>query len=205
MPNLLPRFVCEGLCKDSRRLFQKLANLAKLLGMQKFDATTAKNQFGRLLEAAAQGPVAVTRHGRVVAYVAAPKDFAAPPQSLEERLAERLRAAGVRYAALFGSLARGAARRDSDIDIAVSFGKPISSDLREALIGIIADVAGRAVDLVDLESAQGLVFTRAMRGKEILCDEVATRQRLIERLRRFEDENRNIAIAAKAARKALFT
>ncbi|HSH07168.1 MAG TPA: type II toxin-antitoxin system Phd/YefM family antitoxin [Burkholderiales bacterium] len=79
--------------------------------MQKFDATTAKNQFGRLLEAAAQGPVAVTRHGRVVAYVAAPKDFAAPPQSLEERLAERLRAAGVRYAALFGSLARGAARR----------------------------------------------------------------------------------------------
>ncbi len=44
-----------------------------------------------------------------------------------------------------------------------------------------------------------------MRGKEILCDEVATRRRLIERLQRFEDENRNIAIAAKAARKALFS
>jgi len=125
-------------------------------------------------------------------------------RSLEERLAECLRAAGVRYATLFGSLARGAARRDSDIDIAVSLGKPISSDLREALIGIVADVSGRAVDLVDLESAQALVFTRAMRGKEILCDEVATRQRLIRRLPRFEDEGRNIGIAAKAARKALF-
>jgi len=44
----------------------------------------------------------------------------------------------------------------------------------------------------------------AMRGKEILCDEVATRQRLIRRLPRFEDEGRNIGIAAKAARKALF-
>ena len=172
--------------------------------MRKFTATTAKNQFGRVLEAAAERPVAVTRHGRVVAYVAAPKDFAAPPQSLEERLAGRLRAAGVRYAALFGSLARGAARRESDIDIAVSFGKPMSSDLREALIGIIADVAGRAVDLVDLEAAQGLVFMRAMQGKEIVCDSVATRQRLIQRLQRFEDDGRNVAIAAKAARRALF-
>lgn len=172
--------------------------------MQKFDATTAKNQFGRLLESAAAGPVAVTRHGRVVAYVAVPRDFGAPPQALEERLAERLRAAGVRYAALFGSVARGAARRDSDIDVAVSFGKPISSDLREALIGIVADVSGRVVDLVDLETAQSLVFTRAMRGKEILCDALATRRRLIRRLQRFEDEGRNIAIAAKAARRALF-
>jgi len=172
--------------------------------MRKFDATTAKNQFGRLLAAAAEGPVAVTRHGRVVAYVAAPGDFGTAPQTLEERLAERLRAAGARYAVLFGSLARGAARRDSDIDIAVSFGKPISSDLRVALIGIVADVAERAVDLVDLECAPGLVFRRAMLGKEILCDEVATRRRLIQRLHRFEDEGRNVAIAAKAARTALF-
>ncbi len=110
-----------------------------------------------------------------------------------------------RCSARWRAARRGAARRDSDIDIAVSFGKPISSDLREALIGIVADVAGRAVDLVDLETARGLVFTRGMRGKEILCDEVATRRRLIERLQRFEDENRNIAIAAKAARKALFS
>jgi len=173
--------------------------------MPDFDATTAKNQFGRLLEAAAEGPVAVTRHGRVVAYVVAPKDFAVVPRTLEERLAARLRAAGVRYATLFGSLAHGGARRESDIDVAVSLGRPLSSDLREALIGIVADVAGRAVDLVDLELAQGLVFARAMQGKEILCDEVATRQRLIQRLLRVEDDRRNVAIAAKAARKALFT
>ena len=51
---LLPTSVCEGLCEGFRRLFQKLANLAKRSGMQKFDATTAKNQFGQLLETAAQ-------------------------------------------------------------------------------------------------------------------------------------------------------
>lgn len=172
--------------------------------MPSFDATTAKNQFGRLLEAAAAGPVAITRHGRVVAYVAAPRDFDAPPRTLEERLAERLRAAGVRFATLFGSVARGAARRDSDIDVAVSLGKPISSDLREALIGIVADVAGRPVDLVDLEAAEGLVFAHAMQGREILCDDVATRLRLIRRLLRVEDDRRSAAIAARAARRSLF-
>jgi len=190
---------------STQTMLHELAKLAKIPAMPDFDATTAKNQFGRLLQAAAEGPVAVTRHGRVVAYVVAPKDFAAAPRTLEERLAARLRAAGARYATLFGSVAHGRAQRESDIDVAVGFGKPLSSDLREALIGIVADVAGRAVDLVDLEVAQGLVFARAMQGKEILCDEVATRQRLIRRLLRVEDDRRNVAIAAKAARKALFT
>lgn len=101
-------------------------------------------------------------------------------------------------------MARGAARRDSDIDVAVSLGKPISSDLREALIGIVADVAGRPVDLVDLEAAEGLVFAHAMQGREILCDDVATRLRLIRRLLRVEDDRRSAAIAARAARRSLF-
>jgi prevent-host-death family protein len=184
--------------------FRNLAKLAKFLAMDAFDATTAKNQFGRLLETAAEGPVAVTRHGRVVAYVVAPRDFAAVPRALDERLAGRLRAAGARYATLFGSLARGTARRESDIDVAVSLGKPISSDLRDALIGIVADVAGRPVDLIDLEVAEGVIFARAMQGREILCDEVATRQRLIQRLLRLEDDRRAAAIAAGAARRTLF-
>ncbi|HVC12006.1 MAG TPA: type II toxin-antitoxin system prevent-host-death family antitoxin [Burkholderiales bacterium] len=172
--------------------------------MKQFDATAAKNRFGRLLEAAAAGPVAVTRHGRVVAWVVAPKDYAEAPRPLEERLAARLRAAGVRYATLFGSLARGAAGRESDIDVAASAGKPMSSDLRAALIGIVADVAGRPVDLIDLETAQGTVLARAMGGTEILCDEIATRQRLITRLLRSEDDRRSAALAARAARAALF-
>ena len=169
-----------------------------------FDATAAKNRFGQVLEAAARAPVAIERHGRVVAYVLAPGDYPSPPQPLEERLAARLRAAGAVYATLFGSLARGAARPDSDIDIAVSFGKPMTSDLRMALIGLVAEVAGRSVDLIDLEKADGPFLVQSLGGNEILCDEVATRQRLAARLQRSEDDRRSAAKAAQSARKRLF-
>lgn len=169
-----------------------------------FDATSAKNRFGQVLEAAARGPVAIERHGRVVAFVVAHGDFPSPPASLEERLAGRLRAAGAVYATVFGSVARGAARPDSDIDVAVSFGKPMSSDLRMALTGLVGEVAGRAVDLIDLEKADGLILAQALGGTEILCDGVATRHRMAVRLHRSEDDRRSVAIAARHARKGLF-
>ena len=169
-----------------------------------FDATAAKNRFGQLLEAAARGPVAIERHGRVVAYVLAPGDFPSPPAPLEERLAGRLRAAGAVYATLFGSLARGAARPDSDIDVAVSFGKPMTSDLRMAVAGLVAEVAGRPVDLIDLEKAGGTILARALGGTEILCEGVGTRQRMAARLHRTEDDRRSAAKAAQHARKGLF-
>lgn len=172
--------------------------------MKTFDATSAKNRFGRLLEACRDGPVAIERHGRVVAYVLAPGQLAEDRRALPERLAERLRAAGARYATLFGSLAAGTARAESDIDVAVAFGAPMSADLRAALIGIVADAAGRPVDLVDLEAAQGLVLLRALQGSEILCDAPATRERMIRKLLRAEDEQRSVAPAVRAARAKLF-
>ncbi len=155
--------------------------------MQTRDATAAKNRFGEVLEACARAPVAIERHGRVVAYVVGPADFrAATPQRTEDALASRLRAAGAAYATVFGSVARGQARKDSDIDVAVSFGRPMSADLRMAMTGIIAEACGRSVDLVDLETAQGLILARALGGSEILCDSAATRQRMAGRLLRSE-------------------
>jgi predicted nucleotidyltransferase len=172
--------------------------------MKTFDATSAKNRFGQLLEACAHAPVAIERHGRVVAYVVGPRDFSAVPQTLEDKLASRLRAAGAAYATVFGSVARGQALADSDIDVAVSFGKPMSSGLRMAVIGIVADVCGRSVDLIDLESAGGLILARALGGTEIFCDSVATRQRMISKVQRSEDDRLSAAEAARAARARLF-
>ncbi len=172
--------------------------------MKRIDATSAKNRFGQLLEACAQAPVAIERHGRVVAYVVAPADFPSRLESMQDRLASRLRAAGAAYATLFGSLARGEARPDSDVDVAVSFGKPMGSELRRAVTGIIAEAAARSVDLVDLESAGGLILARALGGREILCDSIATRQRMIGRVQRSEDDRRSAAMAARAARAGLF-
>ncbi len=172
--------------------------------MKTFDATAAKNRFGQLLEACVHAPVSIERHGRVVAYLVAPKDFPAAPEPMEARLAGRLREAGAVYAAVFGSVARGQARADSDIDVAVSFGKPMSSDLRMAVIGIVAAVSGRSVDLIDLEASGGLILARALGGREIFCDDVATRQRMIAKVQRSEDERLSAAIAASAARSGLF-
>lgn len=172
--------------------------------MKTFDATSAKNRFGQLLEACSHAPVAIERHGRVVAYVVGPGDFSAVPRTLEDRLASRLRAAGAMYATVFGSVARGQALPDSDIDVAVSFGRPMSSDLRMAVIGIVADVAGRSVDLIDLESAGGLILSRALSGTEILCDGVPTRRRMISKVQRSEDDRLSAAVAARTARSRLF-
>lgn len=172
--------------------------------MKTFDATSAKNRFGQLLEACAHAPVAIQRHGRVVAYLVAPKEFPAAPEPMEARLAGRLREAGVVYATVFGSVARGETRADSDIDVAVSFGKPMSSDLRMAMIGIVAAVSGRSADLIDLEAVGGLVLARALGGREIHCDDLTTRQRMIAKMQRSEDERLSAAIAVRAARAGLF-
>jgi predicted nucleotidyltransferase len=172
--------------------------------MKTFAATSAKNRFGQVIEACAHAPVAIERHGRIVAYMVGPKDFAAVPRTLEDRLAGRLRSAGAVYATVFGSVARGQALPDSDIDVAVSFGRPMSSDLRMAVVGIVADVSGRSVDLIDLESADALIRARALGGTEILCESTATRQRMICKVQRSEDDRLSAAMAARAARAGLF-
>jgi uncharacterized protein len=51
---------------------------------------------------------------------------------------------------LFGSVARGAERPDSDVDIAVQAAVPLTAAQKMVLVGDLAQATGRAVDLVDL-------------------------------------------------------
>lgn len=57
---------------------------------------------------------------------------------------------GISTAILFGSLARGTARPDSDLDIAIDIGRPLSMEEKIALIDALALRTGRPIDLVDL-------------------------------------------------------
>jgi predicted nucleotidyltransferase len=59
----------------------------------------------------------------------------------------------LRLAILFGSCGKGTARSGSDIDLAVLAKRPLTSAERESLIGHVALLMGRPVDLVDLSSA----------------------------------------------------
>jgi len=69
---------------------------------------------------------------------------------------------------LFGSLARGAARSDSDIDVAVEATTPLSAQRKMAMMEALALASSRPVDLVDLRTA----------GQPLLSQIVTTGQRL---------------------------
>lgn len=58
----------------------------------------------------------------------------------------------IRQALVFGSVASGRARADSDLDIAVDAGRPLGPDDRLALIEVLALACGRTVDLIDLRT-----------------------------------------------------
>ena len=59
----------------------------------------------------------------------------------------------IRTAILFGSMAKGNARPDSDMDLAVDLGTPINSQQKTRLISNLAEASGRPIDLIDLAKA----------------------------------------------------
>lgn len=74
---------------------------------------------------------------------------------------------GIRLAILFGSLARGRATPESDLDLAVLMDAPLSAETRMVLIGDLSQAIGRPVDLIDLritgESVLGQVLKHGVR------------------------------------------
>lgn len=94
---------------------------------------------------------------------------------LESRLRSVLRTfPGLELALLFGSLARGGGRPDSDVDLAVQAGQPLSAQERMDLIDAIAQAAERPVDLVDLRTAGEPTLGQVMRhGRRILGSDAA--------------------------------
>lgn len=59
----------------------------------------------------------------------------------------------IRLAILFGSLAKSRATQQSDLDLAVLMGSPLSAGTKMTLIGELSQAIGRPVDLIDLRVA----------------------------------------------------
>lgn len=96
-------------------------------------------------------------------------------------LADRNEDAAAVY--LFGSVARGEDRADSDGDVAILYGKPVEpglAGLKLALAGDLEERLGRRVDLVVLDNQSPDVIHRVLRDGllvlENTCAVVATRK-----------------------------
>lgn len=87
---------------------------------------------------------------------------------LDNRIQQVLtRHGGIRLAILFGSLAKGHATPESDLDLAVLMDAPLSAETKMALIGDLSQAIGRPVDLIDLrvtgESILGQILKYGVR------------------------------------------
>lgn len=67
----------------------------------------------------------------------------------------------IRLGIIFGSMANGHPNHNSDVDIAILGDAPFSAERRITFIRSLAQLSGRAVDLVDLATA-GVATTRSV-------------------------------------------
>ena len=75
----------------------------------------------------------------------------------------------IRLAILFGSLAVGEGRMESDLDLAVDAGRSLTAGEKIALISELAGRTGRSVDLVDIQAVgEPLLGQILQNGKRIL-------------------------------------
>lgn len=109
-------------------------------------------------------------------------------------------------ALLIGSYGSDHARMYSDVDVAVSAGRILTSEERITLTQMLAATTHCPVDLIDLESAHGLILKQCLRqGKPLIPSRPATLERLLKRMI-YEQEDLNPQIhQAKVDRVEAFT
>ncbi|MFA5941760.1 MAG: nucleotidyltransferase domain-containing protein [Sinimarinibacterium sp.] len=108
----------------------------------------------------------------------------------------------IRAAWVFGSFARGQAREDSDLDVAILPDKPLDGGQKMDLVEALAQRFGRPVDVVDLSVHHGPIAYEAMaKGELVYCPD---RDAYAERLRRMlYDQEDFVPVLRSADRMAI--
>ncbi len=78
-------------------------------------------------------------------------------EEIKNKLSLIFRENGIEYAAVFGSVARGEDRPDSDVDILVRLGKPMGMFSYMKMIETIEQALKRSIDLVTEKSLNKFV------------------------------------------------
>lgn len=76
----------------------------------------------------------------------------------------------IRFAYLFGSTAAGRGTADSDVDIAVDAGDPLTWETRTRVAEAVTAVTGREVDVIDLATADPVIRMQVLRHGRVLVD-----------------------------------
>ena len=109
-------------------------------------------------------------------------------------------------ALLLGSYGSERARPDSDVDVAVSVGRPLTTTERHTLTQQLAAATHRSVDLIDLEIAHGLILKQALRhGKPLIPSHPVTFERLLKRMIYEQEDIQPQTHKAKVERVEAFT
>jgi predicted nucleotidyltransferase len=107
---------------------------------------------------------------------------------------------GVDAAWLFGSQVRGA-RPDSDIDLAVLFrDRPDAQDLLDARAEL-EQLAGRPVDVVDLDVASPIIAHQAIKTGRLVADRVPRRR--VAFLMRLPDRYEDLTLVRRTIEQAI--
>jgi predicted nucleotidyltransferase len=89
----------------------------------------------------------------------------------------------VQVASIFGSVAQDRARPGSDLDIAVAGPRVLTVDERAELMLKLSRLAGREVDLVDLNDSAGPILQEALcRGRIVLRKDPEVLARILKRM-----------------------
>jgi predicted nucleotidyltransferase len=86
------------------------------------------------------------------------------------KLVELCRQHGIRQMGVFGSVARGDADEQSDIDLLVSFSKRISLLQMVALERRLSDALGRKVDLITKDAISPYLWERIKSDVQVLYE-----------------------------------
>lgn len=93
------------------------------------------------------------------------------PSALTEPIACLLaRYPSVKLGIVFGSLAEERATPESDLDLGVAATQPLNTAMKTTLIEALAEIAGRPIDLVDLQAVSGPILQQVLtQGQLIYC------------------------------------
>ena len=86
----------------------------------------------------------------------------------------------IELAIVFGSVARGEARHDSDVDVAVRKAAPLDVDEKIQLIAELATATGRPVDLIDLRTVGEPLLGQILKHGRMIRGEATDRAALMQ-------------------------